>query len=119
MNNLTNYCMRTIIRIVSIIAVMSCISFEAKAEYRFDEYRYSIYVGDTVSKVPLRIDRTTFSVFYYDTPDFEQYLYEKYGMVKVFEAKVIYYGDVQIVAGAPAGTTSSVSLLSAAFFSCP
>ena len=106
--------MRTFIRIVSIIAVMSCVSFEAKAEYRFDEYRYKL-VDDTVSQVPLRIDRTTFNVFYYETPNFEQYLYGKYGMVKVFEAKVIYYGDVQIVAGAPAGTTSSVSLLSAAF----
>ncbi len=89
----------------------------AKAEYRFDEYRYSKYVGDTVSQVPLSIERTVFSVFYYDTPDFEQYLYEKYGMVKVFEAKelVIYDGHESIVLCAPAGTKSSVSLLSAAF----
>ena len=113
--------MRTIIRIVSIIAVMSCISFEAKAEYRFDEYRYSIYVGDTVSKVPLRIDRTTFSVFYYDTPDFEQYLYEKYGMVKVYNFKefVIDYGGMHFIVSAPARTKSSVSLLSAAFSVAP
>lgn len=110
--------MKVINRFFFVLALLTCIFSDVRAELRFDDYRY-VLNGDSVFQIPYKVERTGFYVYYYDVPDCEQYLYENYGMVKIFVEKELLLDSVFSILGAPARTKSDVSICQATFAVAP